>query len=51
MLKTKLFKGKLNDSFLDRIREYREFIEENNNITIISVNTFDFGYILLTYKE
>lgn len=50
-LKTKLFKGESRGTFLDRIREYQEFVKDNQDITIVSVNTFDFGYILLTYKQ
>lgn len=41
MLKTKFF---------DEIIKYRDFIQENQTITIISVNTIYERSILLTYK-
>lgn len=48
MLKTKIF---ICYGTLSSIREYQEFIENNQHIEIISVNILTNDDVLLTYKE
>lgn len=49
MIKTKLFIESDRHPFKS-IEKYQKFIEDNPHIQIISVNTFDGNYVLLTYK-
>lgn len=49
MIKTQLFIGSKMKP-LSPIREYGEFVKENQSIDIISVNIFSHNYILLTYR-
>ncbi|MFS0878002.1 hypothetical protein [Solibacillus isronensis] len=48
MLKTKTF---ISYGTLNSIREYQEFIANNQHIEIISVNILTNDDVLLTYKE
>ncbi|WCJ73819.1 acetate CoA-transferase [Clostridium botulinum] len=48
LIKTKLFTTLTG---LNAVFDYQNFIEENPNIKIISVNVLKYDFVLLTYKE
>jgi hypothetical protein len=48
MIKTKVF---VELDTLKSIRAYQKFIEENQQIEIISVNIFGNDHVLITYRE